>query len=339
VPDDWYVLARSRDLKKGPLAVTLLGTPMVLFRGDDGRAGALLDRCPHRNVPLSLGHVRGATLECAYHGWRFDCEGECRAVPGLAGEAPEHKGRRAPSFATREQDGFVWVWGLPDETPAREPFKFPFLGERGYTSAREVVEASASVHSVAENGLDVPHTAFLHAGLFRKADRPRTEIDVVVRRWHDRVEAEYVGEKRPTGLVGRILAPRGGIVQHWDRFFLPGIVQVEYRLGPSHFCVSAALTPVSDFFTRLFAVISFKLPLPGWLLLPFLRPLAMRIFRQDAVVLARQRETIERFGGEQYTSTDLDVLGPHILRLLRSAERGERAPVEAPTEKSLKMLV
>jgi phenylpropionate dioxygenase-like ring-hydroxylating dioxygenase large terminal subunit len=53
----WYVACRSSELRRRPLACTLLGTPLVLFRGEHERPAALLDRCPHRNVPLSLGRV------------------------------------------------------------------------------------------------------------------------------------------------------------------------------------------------------------------------------------------------------------------------------------------
>ncbi|MCS6799520.1 MAG: aromatic ring-hydroxylating dioxygenase subunit alpha [Myxococcota bacterium] len=340
VVDDWYPVASSRALGRRPLGVTLLGSPLVLFRDDGGRPHALLDRCPHRNAPLSAGVRVGETIRCPYHGWRFDGKGECREVPGLVGEAPEHRGRRVPAFATREQDGLVWVWGQPDSVPAREPFRFPWIGERGYTTVRARLEVRASLHAVAENALDVPHTAFLHAGLFRRPDRPRQRLRVTVRRWHDRVEAEYTGEARPSGWLGRLLAPRGGVVEHWDRFFLPGIVQVEYRLGRAHLCVTAALSPVTDFHTRLFAAASFRLPwLPGWLVALVVRPIALRVFRQDAALLERQRAVVERFGGEHFVSTDLDVLGPAILHLLRDAERGHRGAIDRPVEKSVEMLV
>jgi hypothetical protein len=180
----------------------------------------------------------------------------------------------------------------------------------------------------------------LHGGLFRSATSKRHEIEVVIRRWHDRVEAEYIGEPRPPGLAGRLLAPGGGVVTHFDRFILPSIVQVEYRLGDrSHLCVTSALTPVADFHTRLFAVTSFRLPLPGWLVALFLRPLALRIFQQDAVMLKRQTETIRQFGGEQYMSTEIDVLGPHIYRLLKQAERGEREAAAEPFTRTLRMLI
>lgn len=335
----WYIACSSAELGKKPIARRILGTPIVLFRGEGGAPGALLDRCPHRNVPLSLGKCREGRLECGYHGWQFDRAGECRKVPALSGPATA-PARKTPAFACREQDGFVWVWGEADDAPDTDPFRFPLIGAPGYTTVRERVSANASLHATAENALDVPHTAFLHAGLFRSDDRPRNPIEVIIRRSHDRVEAEYVGEPRPGGLVGRILAPKGGVVEHFDRFILPSIVQVEYRLEDTHLLVSAALTPEADYRTHLYAVISFKLPIPGAPLVPLLKPIALAIFRQDAKMLARQTETIRLFGGEQYVSTELDVLGPHILRLLRAAERGKIEPSSAPpTERRIQMLV
>jgi phenylpropionate dioxygenase-like ring-hydroxylating dioxygenase large terminal subunit len=200
------------------------------------------------------------------------------------------------------------------------------------------VRAKGSLHATLENTLDVPHTAYLHGGLFRTEEK-RNEIEVVVRRGADQVEAEYIGEPRPKGLVGRLLAPGGGVVQHFDRFLLPSIAQVEYRIGDdSHLLVTSAMTPVDDWDTVVHAVVTFRMPLPHWLVKPFLTPVALHIFQQDARILERQTETIHRFGTETYASTELDVLGPPILRLLRQAERGKpSAPADTVVETRLKM--
>ncbi len=334
----WYVACASRELGDAPLERTILGVPLVIFRGAGGAPGALLDRCPHRNVPLSMGRVRGGQLECGYHGWRFDRDGRCKKVPSLCG-ASEGASRDVAAHACREQDGYVWVWGEPGEAPDVEPFRFAYLDAPGYTSVQQHVVADASLHATAENALDVPHTAFLHAGLFRQDTPKRNRVEVVVRRWHDRVEAEYIGEPRPEGLVGRVLSPQGGVVEHYDRFLLPSIVQVEYKLDAAHVFVAAALTPEADYRTHLYATVSFRLPVPGWPLVPVLKPLALRIFGQDAGVLSRQTENIRRFGGEAYVSTEVDVLGPHILKLLRAAERGKVEPVAEPAERRLFMEV
>ena len=325
----WYVACTSSELGRRPIARTLLGKPLVLFRSEQGAPAALLDRCAHRNLPLSAGCVIGEQIECAYHGWRYDGHGHCRRVPALA-EAADHKGRSVPAFPTVEQQGYVWVFTDPERPPIRGPYRFPHLDTPGYGLARFASAAEATLHATLENMLDVPHTAFLHRGLFRAG--PKRSITAIVRRFGDRVEAEYLGEPRPSGWVGRMLAPRGGTVEHFDRFLLPSIAQVEYRLGESHLVITNALTPVDDFHTRFVSVASFRLPLPAVLVRAALTPIARHIFRQDARILRLQSEAVRRFGGESYVSTDVDLLGPHIWRLLKQAEQSEIAPAGSAPE-------
>ncbi|MBX2800328.1 MAG: aromatic ring-hydroxylating dioxygenase subunit alpha [Myxococcales bacterium] len=325
----WYILCRSEELRRTPILRRLFGQPIVLFRDGSGDVGALLDRCPHRNVPLSEGQVHEGTLQCPYHGWQFAPDGACVHVPALDGPATKSM-HRATAYPVREQQGFVWVWGDPDHAPDAEPWRFALADAPDYLVVRREVRAQATVHAVAENALDVPHTAFLHGGLFRN-DRDRKPITCVVQRWADRVECEYVGEARPEGIVGRILSPSGGVVTHFDRFFLPSIVQVEYRIGTeNHVLVDAALTPVDDYDTLLYAVVAVKTRLPGWLLRPVALPVALRIFGQDAVILAKQTERMKHFGEQRFVSTEIDVLGPHILKLLQRAEAGDLGDLERP---------
>lgn len=321
----WYVAATSKELRGKPLASTVLGIPLVLFRDGGGAARALLDRCAHRNVPLSLGEVAEGRLRCGYHGWCFDGEGVCRFVPGLLDDH-EGRARRVPAFPVREQDGFVWVWTDAETEPDCEPWRPPFQGAAGWATGRRVVEAEATLHAVCENALDVPHTAFLHRGLFRGSGKTN-EIEAIVRRHPRAVECEYVGEPRPEGLAGRLLAPGGGVVQHWDRFIHPSIAQVEYRIGDdAHVLITSVCTPIRDFHTRLYALVSWKLRFPRFLVRMVLQPLGLRIFRQDARILRRQTDAIRAFGGEQYASTDIDLLGGPIWRLLKEAERGDLPP-------------
>jgi phenylpropionate dioxygenase-like ring-hydroxylating dioxygenase large terminal subunit len=339
VTDAWYVACTTRDLRQAPLPRTILGIPMVLYRTQRGELGALLDRCPHRNVPLSMGCVNGEHIQCPYHGWQMDTAGVCRHIPGLASD-PEAKARRTPAFPVREQDGFIWVWTNAEVAPTTEPFKLPDFNADGYSVVRRRVTFPGTLHATMENALDVPHTAFLHAGLFRGAGEPN-DIDVVVRHYPDRVEAEYLGEPRPEGLAARILSPSGGTVVHFDRFFLPSVAQVDYRIGDeNHFLVTALGTPVSDFETIVHAVVAFKMRIPGWLLKPIVYPIAMKVFRQDAVILAAQTEAIARFGGEQFASSDIDILGGPIWRLLKAAERGQLDEPDAdPVERRLTIRV
>ena len=204
IPNHWFIVALSSELGDSPIERELFGTKLVLFRDRERRACALLDRCPHRNVPLSIGKTASdGTVECAYHGWRFDGAGECRAIPTFKGDCGQ-KGQRATAFATFEEDGFVWVYSTPldekGQKPTSRPHKFEYKDAPGYSTVTQVVSAEGTLYSAIENALDVPHTAFLHRGLFRSKSRGIT-ITAKVKRSADRARVI----RAPTGhALGRV---------------------------------------------------------------------------------------------------------------------------------------
>ena len=336
VLDGWYVACRSGELGEKPLAVTVLGTPLALFRGAGGRPGAVLDRCPHRNFPLSRGRVLDTgALECGYHGWQFDGGGACHAVPGLLGEPADAKARRVPAFAAHEAQGFVWVWGRADAEPKGEPFHVPCVDDPRYVAVQRTFDFECTLHAALENALDVPHTAFLHRGRFRGG--APSELEAVRRRLPGGgLEVEYLGERRrPGDAKPRLDRPP---VEHWDRFFLPSVAQVEYRDGErSHLCATILHTPVSDLLTRAYFVQCIRLPLPKWLVGSYVARKVDQVLRQDRDALRLQTGSIRRFGGERYASTELDLMGPEMLRMLRQAERGLALDEGAP-EKRVRFL-
>jgi hypothetical protein len=130
-------------------------------------------------------------------------------------------------------------------------------------------------------------------------------------------------------------------VTHFDRFFLPSVVQVEYRIGDeNHIVLNGALTPVSDHDTVMTAVVSAKTRVPGWLLKPLVLPFGLFIFGQDRRILKLQSDAIRRFGAEDFNSTEIDLLGHHIGRLMRlAAEDRLPTPDEPPVTREVTMLV
>ena len=78
----WYVAAWDYEVTdKKPLARTVAGVPLALWRNTEGRAVALADACWHRLAPLSKGKIIGDELQCPYHGLRFNSAGRCTAMP------------------------------------------------------------------------------------------------------------------------------------------------------------------------------------------------------------------------------------------------------------------
>ena len=56
----WYVAAWDHELIDGKLlARTVLEKPLVLYKGESGRAVALDNRCAHRGAKLSNGRLEG----------------------------------------------------------------------------------------------------------------------------------------------------------------------------------------------------------------------------------------------------------------------------------------
>ena len=58
------------------------------------------------------------------------------------------------------------------------------------------------------------------------------------------------------------------------------------------------------------------------------------------MVLKLQTQTIQTFGEEAFASTEIDLLGHHIQRLLRNAEQGTLADADAePVRRDVVMSV
>ena len=101
-------------------------------------------------------------------------------------------------------------------------------------------------------------------------------------------------------------------------------------------CVLLGLINVGGLRQEVFAVLSARAPRwLGWLLSVPLGWLLGRVVRQDQRILALQQANVQRFGGEHYTSTELDLLRPAIARLLQTGP----FPVEATGAKQLTMLL
>jgi phenylpropionate dioxygenase-like ring-hydroxylating dioxygenase large terminal subunit len=168
--NDWYPLVRSSDLTPGTiLRSRLLGTDLVLWRGQDTEAIAWEDRCPHRSVRLSKGTIHNNTLICPYHGLAYNPAGQCVKVPAHPDYVPP-KQASARSFAVQECYGVIFV-SLGD--PPAPPASFPEWNDptyRTYLSGGHYCRSSGL--RAIENFLDVAHFPFVHAGILGEPEQP-----------------------------------------------------------------------------------------------------------------------------------------------------------------------
>jgi vanillate O-demethylase monooxygenase subunit len=169
----WHPVAFAADVAGEPLAVTLLGEPVVVWRDSAGVAHAMTDVCIHRGTALSLGRVSGDEIVCPYHGWHYDGTGRCTLIPQLA--VPDRVPQKAcvRAFECTERHGLIWVamapprWDLPD---VPELASYESGAWRAVSCGPYDWEAGASRQL--ENFTDFGHFPWVHPGLLGDPQRP-----------------------------------------------------------------------------------------------------------------------------------------------------------------------
>lgn len=165
----WWVAAFSDEVGRDLLGRWLLDTPILLYRREDGSVAAIENRCSHRGAPLSLGCLKGDTVQCGYHGFTFDSNGQCVQVPSMKVPLPAAQIR---SFAIVEQAPFVWIWlgdpaRIADVAPPHRP---EWLGSSEFSERHGRMEIAANYMLLKENVLDLTHFGYVHASSFKITD-------------------------------------------------------------------------------------------------------------------------------------------------------------------------
>ena len=233
--------------RKRPVRVVIAGEAIVLFRGRDGRVAALIDRCPHRGVSLSLGSITAeGRLECPFHGWQFEESGACAHIPYCDLPADKRSRMRALGLPVREVSGLIWLFtgALREDAPsvtgavtgavtgtnagtgtsAGEP-AIPEMLVPGAGSSLWIHAETWKTHwtRVMENMLDFPHLPFIHrrtigrqlraslkSGSTLKLDWEPNETGALIRASFDGEPAGAALEwRRPNGMVLRLDPPGG----------------------------------------------------------------------------------------------------------------------------------
>lgn len=326
--DFWYVVAESHELRAGRvLARTVLGERLAVFRDAVGQPAALRDRCMHRAAPLSMGQVDGGQLRCPYHGWTYRGDGTVAAVPAEGPDAREVAGRCARRYATREQHGYVYVRLSDAPTVDQPPFALPAWGERGWGRVRLQNRFANTVTNCVENFIDVPHTVFVHPGIFRTArGQP---IRATVTREAGSVVIHYHGETDNLGWFAWFLNPGRHPIEHSDAFHMPNVTHVRYAMGPRRtFLITSQSVPVGDAETLVYTDLCYDY---GWVT-PFVGPIvryqSQAVIDQDLVILQAQAENLARFGGG-FANTPADLV--HVLvESIREALEAGQDPRDLP---------
>jgi 3-phenylpropionate/trans-cinnamate dioxygenase ferredoxin component len=94
-------VAGEADVPPNTLLQVEVGDEKVCLVNADGHIYALRDNCTHRDFPLSAGNLENGTVECAWHGARFE------VASGRATQLPAIKPVR--TYEVRIEDGDILI--------------------------------------------------------------------------------------------------------------------------------------------------------------------------------------------------------------------------------------
>lgn len=159
----WYIAAWGKEVAGDTmLGRTILNEPIAFFRRPDGEIAAIGDRCPHRYAPLHKGSLVEGSVQCPYHGLRFNEHGKCVHNPHGDGTIP--KAAQVKSYPVCERHLAIWIWmgdaGRAD--PGLIP-DYSFLSNAKPT-ARNIgyMPTRANYELLSDNIMDLSHVDFLH---------------------------------------------------------------------------------------------------------------------------------------------------------------------------------
>lgn len=291
----WYPVLSSRELRTRPIARVRFGEKLVFWRDTRGAPVCMRDRCAHRGAALSLGRVQEDSIECPFHGFRYNREGRCVRMPAEAGrEIPADC--RVAVQRTHEEDGYVWVWRGPPLDDTEKPPVPAFEHTAGLRFAEHQNIWPAHYTRCIENVCDYSHLYFVHRknlGLMLK--EPVTQVmtndfDGGFRayRQSDGVNNHYIEFRYPnlwlndlgrTGVVTCVFVP---VDEHrtqvyYRTFFRPAL---------------APLAPLLKLWTRLSQFVVFR---DDWPIIATQDPVSVddaqdeKLFPADSPVIAYRR--------------------------------------------------
>lgn len=167
--NSWYTAGWSNELSDDkPLKRKLLGNELVLFRDKDGKVAALDAMCPHRGADLGIGRVVDGNVQCPFHGWQFNGEGNCVVIPSQCASKRTPKSAVVKKYHLIEQQNILWIWYGDEEPKDSKPPYYDFLEEDYGRGMRRVQDIPMFVDgpyiSVVENAIDNTHPPFIHPG-------------------------------------------------------------------------------------------------------------------------------------------------------------------------------
>ncbi|MEM7135317.1 MAG: aromatic ring-hydroxylating dioxygenase subunit alpha [Myxococcota bacterium] len=303
-PNHWYPAAFSNEVKRGKVIETRFsGEDLAVYRGEDGVAQVVENRCPHRHIKLSHGTVENCNLVCLYHGWTFDRTGT------LVGTKHEDFGKKLPSarirsYPTRERYGILWFFPGDAELSKITPLpEIPnYEGPDAWASLTFAYTWAAHHSMVIDNLCNLTHL-WVHGNWIPYAEtylaEHTLEGDKITLSWKHILRRDY-----QFPVTRRVFGTDGGAESETYMVY-----DYPYQSAFSNKRVRSSnfMLPLDDTHTKVFSLQQWKpakIPFSGGklfpramaqMVMPLLRPYVKEVFRQDGFTVEEEQTAYQRY--------------------------------------------
>ncbi|RSN63788.1 Rieske 2Fe-2S domain-containing protein [Actinomadura sp. WAC 06369] len=160
----WHCLGLAEKFKDGkPHTINGFGQKLVVFMGEDGKINVLDGYCRHMGGDLSQGTVKGNTIACPFHDWRWGGDGRCKGIP-YSRRVPLRA--RTAAWPTMEKNQLLFVWNDPEGKQPPADVTIPVIEgatRDDWTDWRwteQIVHTNA--REVIDNVVDMAHFFYIH---------------------------------------------------------------------------------------------------------------------------------------------------------------------------------
>ncbi|MBB5918617.1 phenylpropionate dioxygenase-like ring-hydroxylating dioxygenase large terminal subunit [Nocardia transvalensis] len=162
----WHCLGPADGYRDGkPHTLEAFGTELVVFAGANGKLNVLNAYCPHMGGNLADGTVKGDSLACPFHDWRWGGNGRCTGIPYARRVPPL---ARTKAWRTMEENRQLFVWNDPEGNPPPDDVTIPriegaFSDEWTDWTWKSIV-VDSNCREVVDNVVDMAHFFYVHLG-------------------------------------------------------------------------------------------------------------------------------------------------------------------------------
>lgn len=324
----WYVAAWDSEVDREPLARTICGEPVMLYRKLDRSVVAMRDACPHRLLPLSMGIKEGDSIRCRYHGLVLGSDGRAEQMPVKSERV--NKAICATLYPVAERHRFIWVWigdpALAD--PATIPDFWP-CSTPGWAFDGGYYRIACDYRLAIDNLMDLSHETYVHQGSIGQLEINETPIEtetrgdeVIVRRWMPDIEPPpfWRDALRYDGQVDRwqicyFLPPSSVLIDVGVAPVGAGATPESHDMGARGFVIDA-LTPETETSSHYFWGMARNFDVDDTGFTARMKAQQGSVFREDVEVLEAQQRSIEANPDLKLRAYSIDQGGVRARRVI-----------------------